>query len=320
MAISHAWEALRGDPLPWLLDRQRPNLHWRALVSIVDRPLSSPAVVRARGGSNAVEPVAGLMTALGSDGSRFDDEAAWTRYSGPGWRALAAVQWGADPDDPRLHAVAHGVVSALTGEAGRDGSGAAADPVVVARSMQALAALGWCREPRFNQLMAWLEEAAPRSETGGWLDRRGRESPAIAVAVARGLAACGEARRPLLARRAVASLVRALDGAGGGVSEPGYPGLAETDEAEIVHALAGLDAPLVPAVQAALRSLQQQQDERGRWCRRRAVPQSLPAADVSSPGEPSRWLTLECVTAILHYGIAAGLPRMFPEKPRSGGL
>ena len=60
------WEALTGDPLPWLLDDHRPNLLLRVLVELVGRPAGSPAVLRARGGANAVEPVASLPACQGS--------------------------------------------------------------------------------------------------------------------------------------------------------------------------------------------------------------------------------------------------------------
>ena len=62
------WEALRGDSLAWLLDEARPNLQWRVLVELIGRPLDSPAVRRARGAANGVEPLASLLAELHSDG------------------------------------------------------------------------------------------------------------------------------------------------------------------------------------------------------------------------------------------------------------
>ena len=88
MTISSPWEALSGDPLPWLLDERHPNLHWRVLAELVGRPLASPAVVRSRGGANAVEPVAALLEALLPDGG-WADSAGWCDAAGGhGWRLL----------------------------------------------------------------------------------------------------------------------------------------------------------------------------------------------------------------------------------------
>ena len=92
VSISDAWESLRGDPMPWLLDEDRPNLHWRVLVELLRRPVSSPAVLRARGGADAAEPIASLLAELDPDGSWATGVGYWRPYSGPGWRIVAAVQ------------------------------------------------------------------------------------------------------------------------------------------------------------------------------------------------------------------------------------
>ncbi len=122
-ACTQGWEALRGDSLDWLLDPARPNLHWRVLVELVGRPTDSPAVRRARGGANAVEPVASLLADLHPDGGWATTVPRWSVYNGPGWRLVAAVAWGADPDDPRLHAASERLLQARPGR-GRTGEAA----------------------------------------------------------------------------------------------------------------------------------------------------------------------------------------------------
>ena len=79
-ACIDAWESLRGDPLPWLLDPNRPNLHWRVLTELVGRPPESPAVVRARGGADAVEPIASLIADLQPDGTWASDTVSLADY------------------------------------------------------------------------------------------------------------------------------------------------------------------------------------------------------------------------------------------------
>ena len=316
----HAWESLRSDPLPWLLDPHRPNLHWRVLVELVRRPPESPAVVRARGGSDAVEPVATLIEDLHPDGTWAVDVPLWEPYSGPGWRMLAAIQWGANPADPRLQAAAEVLLETAPGEGGFARCvGGFAVPWVTARVLHGLGELGWCRHPRFQEGLAWLEDGGANHPDGGWcvVGRRSvtGECGVTAVALLGALTACVGRRRQILKERAVESLGRIAGTAGAVPSRSGHPCLGRTDEAELLWALARAGAPLAPAMVPALRRLQRHQKEGGRWRRGIAVPTSLPVSVRGQLGEPSRWVTLKCVVALMAYAVDAELPRMYPQKP-----
>jgi hypothetical protein len=315
-----AWEALRGDPLPWLLDPQRPNLHWRVLLDLIRRPSESPAVARARGGSNAAEPVASLLSDLHPDGTWATDRPLWQRYAGPGWRLLAALQWGADPDDPRLQAAAEILLETAPGEGGfalRSGGGAV--PWLTARALQGLAGLGWCRHSRFQEALAWLENGTARAPNGGWraMHRAGvsGECAVTAISVLDALRACSDGRRRALRERAIASVVRSLDTDAGRRACFGHPCLGRTDEAEVLSGLARAAVPFEPRMTRALRRVQSRQIEGGKWLRTVAVPQSLVLHREASITTPSRWLTLKCVVALMTYAVDAQLPRMYPAKP-----
>jgi hypothetical protein len=80
-------------------------------------------------------------------------------------------------------------------------------------------------------------------------------------------------------------------------------------------ALSRVDAKLVPSMIEALGLLQRKQDDGARWRQGFPVPQTLPTAVRLEVGAPSRWLTLKVMVAVMHYGVAAGLPRLFPAKP-----
>jgi hypothetical protein len=316
-----AWESLRGDPLNWLLDTQRPNLHWKVLVELVGRPSSSPAVVRARGGANAVEPIASLLADLQPDGTWTDEGPYWRQYVGPGWRLVAAVQWGADPSDPRLQAAAQILVETAPGEGGfARRPDCAAVPWLTARVLQALAELGWCRHPRFQEGLAWLEEGTASTLHGGWpiegRRRTGNECVVTPVAVLGLLSTCSENRRVALSTRAVESVLRSLADIQRGSLRLGHPCLARSDLGEILWALAQTDVPLRDEMIPALQSLQQKQREGGRWHREVPVPTSLPVDGRPQVGSPSRWVTLKSAVALMHYAVEAGLPRMYPQKPR----
>jgi hypothetical protein len=315
-SITSGWEALRGDPLSWLLDDARPNHHWRALVELVKRPISSPAVQRAKGGANVAEPVASLLRDLQPNGGWATNASWWTPFVGPAWRLIAAVQWGSDPDDPRLHAAAERLLETVPGEGGfARNARCEPEPWLTARGLQALAELGWTRHPRFLEGLAWLEESDV-----GW-GPRPAEWAETAVAVLAVLGAGDFGNRTALRERSVGVLRSTLTAAGGS-SRLGHPNLHRTDLAEILCCMAMADVPVEPPIARGARRLQRLQLEGARWARTVPIPTSLPVPDEHRPsvGQPSRWVSLHATVAIMHYAVDANLPRMFPQKPGSPPL
>lgn len=219
---------------------------------------------------------------------------------------LAAVRLGADPTDPRLQAAAEKLLEGAFGDGGfASGPGEAADPRLTARALHAFGELGWCRHQRFLEALAWLDEAAPRSSGGGWTRHagsQGEDCDVTPVAVLSTLAACGLADRRELRGRAVRALSQVVAGARETHFELAYPNLDRTDVAEIFAAMARAGVAWRPELGASLERLQAMQVEGGRW--------------LSQTGEPSRWITLEAAKGVLTYAVDAGLPRMFPAKPK----
>lgn len=284
--------------MAWLLDPARPNLHWRVLVELVGRPADSPAVRRARGGANAVEPVATLLADLHPDGRWATTTPLWSRYGGPGWRLITVVKWGADPEDPRLHAASQRLLEEAPGEGGLSRRvGDHPDHELTARALEAVVVLGWGKHQRVQEWLAWFEEAE------GW-----EEAPVAAVAV---VAACGRGLRPVLRQRAVDGLGRWLTAGGGRPVRLGHPNLLRTDVAEVFSALAATEAKWREAWRPALEEMQRVQADRGRWRRSAPVPESL---GVES-SQPSKWITLASTKAVLAYAVEAKLPRLFPYPP-----
>ncbi len=302
------WEALRADPLDWLLDASQPNLLWRVLVELVGRPPDSVAVGRARGGANAVDPVASLLEpflpgrapALESPGAARE-------------RVLGAVFLGADPDDPRLQSAAESLL---------DGDFDTRPPCAVARDLQALAGLRWGADLRFQERLAWLDEAAPRGRSGGWLcplpehRDRGGECRVTAVAVLATATDLDDGRRASVAGRAAAGIRRALDTADL-VLRAAHPNLDRTDALEQLWTLARARVPFDPVMAPALEALQAAQDVRGRW-QAAAVGEGDRIPGTEPPGRPSGWLTLHALVALRAYAVPAALPRLFPVRPVDG--
>lgn len=291
-------------------------------MELVRRPPESPAVIRARGGASASELVASLLRYLLPDGTWADNPPLWRPYSGSGWRLLAAVQWGADPADPRLHAAVEAMLGMAPGRGGFSRhEGGREVPWLTARALHALAELGWCRHSRFQEALAWLEEGEVEHTAGGWrvVDRgpASGECAVTAVALLGALTTCGDQRREALRDRAVKSLVRVIGVEGRPPTPLGHPCFGRTDDAEILSALARASAPLASGMARALTGVQRRQLEGGRWRREVPVPRSLPVPADGNLGGPSRWVTLKCVVALMAYAVEAKLPRMFPRRPHS---
>ena len=279
-------------------------------------------MVRARGGSDAVDPVASLIEDLYPDGSWASDVPLWRPYSGPGWRMLAAIQWGANPADPRLQAAAEVLLETAPGEGGfaRRENGDAV-PWLTARLLHGLAELGWCRHPRFQEGLAWLEDGDANHPYGGWR-AVGRQSATgecevTAVALLGALTASSDRPRQVLKERAAESLVRTIVSARAVPTRCCHPCLGRTDEVELLWALARAGVSLEPGMDLAVRRVQLRQMEGGRWRRDLPVPESLHVPDQGPLRDPSRWVTLKCVVALMAYAVDAQLPRMYPEKPNS---
>lgn len=276
--------------------------------------------MRARGGSNAVNPIASLLEAFLADGSWVCTTPMWEKYSGPGWRLVAAVQWGADATDPRIDAASKRLLEEAPGEGGfavRDGYDPS--PLLTARVLQALAGLGWCRHARFQEAVAWLDEAAPCSNEGAWLASGDGGDLVVCdvtpVALLDALTVCGDSNRAALRDRAARAVSSSLVAAGGEAYLLGFPNFDRTDAAEALFTLARAGVGIGGELTGALLRLQELQGDGGRWARRIEVPMSLPIEQYPRVGEPSKWITLEAATAILHFAVKAGLPRIFPQKP-----
>lgn len=309
------WEALRADPVAWLLDEAAANVVWRVLVELFERPQDSLAVRRARSGANVCEPVATLLEPLLPDGT-WDRMRMAQDHPAPRERFVIAVQSGADPEDPRLHAAAERFL---------DSDFRDHEPCSVARGLQAFRTLGWGHDLRFEERLAWLMEEAPRSPGGGWAchDRDHGGGPnGCAVTAAALLGTAGrevDGRFGAVRQRASGVLIGELDVQSrtrdGRWGRAGHPNLDRTDRVEVLWALARAGIPYDPRMREALAQLQADQNAEGRWTLE-IEPPSGGAGERC--GQPSRWITLHALVALKAYAVPAGLPRLYPGAVPAG--
>jgi hypothetical protein len=136
-----------------------------------------------------------------------------------------------------------------------------------------------------------------------------------AVALLGAVTACGDSRRQVLKERAVFSVMRSLATTARVPTRLGHPCLGRTDEAELLSMLARAAVSLKPEMVGALKRVQRRQVDGGKWRREVPIPRSLAVPVVGALGDPSRWITLKCVVALMAYAVEAQLPRMYPQKP-----
>jgi len=306
------WQALRGDPIGWLLDERHPNVAWRVLVELVERPAEAPAVRRMRGGASASEPVASLLAGLQPDGSWNGGEPAWTPFEGAWWRLIAAVRLGADPRDPRL---AEGLRRLL-----EEGEGlGVSDPCARARAVEAACRLGWGDHSVVAEELARFEAGAH----GGWTcvheahhDAEGRCMVTATALLA--AAALRDRPAPDLVEAAAARLVVWLESSVDPVEpvpDTGFPNLMVTDPLEALGALAVSGFSWDGRLHAALAAVQLAQDGEGRW-RLDAEPEAFAHLEGwERPGRPSRWLTLAALVVLKTWAVPAGLPNLLGPPP-----
>src|SRR5690348_15346999 len=97
--------ALKGDPLPWLLEDEIPAVRHLALRHLLDEPADAPAVRRARADAMQTDPIASILAAEQPEGYWVKPGPGYTpKYRGTVWQLIFLDQLGADGADPRVRA------------------------------------------------------------------------------------------------------------------------------------------------------------------------------------------------------------------------
>ena len=319
-------DALRADPLPWLLEREHPAVRHLALRDLCDEPEDAVVVRRARTAAMRSDPIEAILAAQ-------DPEGWWVRpgnrygpkYQGWFWSLIFLEQMGADPGNAQVQRACDYLLA--TGQApgggfGWAGSDSSTVHCLTGDLLRSLIAFGRLDDERVRLGIAW--EAA--SITGESRDRwyPGSTSAAGfacgvngglacgwgAIKALRGFAAIPARRRTAHVRRAIERGIAFLldnDLAAGGFptdttvsrrwTKLGFPlgfvadALQGLEVAvELGH---GRDPRLVPTVEMVL----SKQDAHGRWRNEHPYRGKL-WAEVDEPGRPSKWVTLRACRAL----------------------
>ena len=92
-----AWvSALRGDPRPWLLDRDDPAARQLALHWLEDAPTDDPEVAAARAAGMVAPPIAPILDGQDTEGWWVKPGAGYApKYTGTTWSLIFLDQLGA---------------------------------------------------------------------------------------------------------------------------------------------------------------------------------------------------------------------------------
>jgi len=96
-------ELVRGDPVPWLLEREDPAIRHLALRELLDEPADAPSVRRARAAAMRVPSISSILDGQEAPGCRVRPGSGYgPKYTGTVRSLMFLDQMGADPRDRRL--------------------------------------------------------------------------------------------------------------------------------------------------------------------------------------------------------------------------
>jgi hypothetical protein len=306
-------DAVRGDPVPWLLEPENPSVRYWTLVDLLDRPVDDPEVRAARAAIPTSPPAAELLAAQKRDGYWVKRDYYLPKAYGTFWvlSVLADLGLSAEIDGVRRGCTFMFTFQRENGAFCRrrrvQGRGIVWDeqpgPCTHARIARFLFQFGYGDDPHTRAAMNWLL-ATPRDDGMWHCSRTGRygclratldvlraavldSETAAHPAVARGAeVVCDLLMESRMHRYHVGGMWTILE-----YPHFGYGVISTLD------ALARLGYTLKhPKIAEAMAYLLSRQSDDGAWPLDQRAPR--PPFDVGQTGEPNKWLTLDALRVI----------------------
>ena len=332
-------DALRDDPVPWLLDESTPAVRHLALRDLLDRPPDDPEVVAARRAGMQADPIASILAAQDPAGWWVKPGAGYgPKYTGTVWQLIFLDQLGADAGDPRISAACAyvlGHAQARTGGFAASGVAREAPPppslvihCLTGNLLGALIGFGWLDDARVGRAIGWTTAAV--TGEGDPSFNAITPGPGLRCGANQGLPCAWGATKVLLAlarippERRSAEVERAIETAvdfllsrdpavadypmGYGNTRPsrswfkvGFPSGYVADVLQVLEALCRAGLGRDERLRPAVEWLIARQDDRGRWANDHAYAGKM-AVDIDLPGAPSRWVTLRACRVLRAAG------------------
>jgi hypothetical protein len=310
-----SWRALlKGDPMPWLLERSDPAVRALTLRHLLDRGSRDAELREARQDAMSSPPISTILKRQRPEGAwPGPDLKQWnaSKYEGTHWSNLLLVEYGADPNDPRVRRGARWILDALGDPKasgldwifGRDHGVSCFTGSVV----RYVAAAGYGTDARLGPLVQRLVGESKKYDAACYIN--GDQPCAWGYArLVWGLAALPETARPRevqrTLRRGVEFLLsyRVERGRYPTDTAPSYlwrqlsfPLFYQADVLFVLRALDAAGAIDDDRAQPAIGWLLARQDARGRWGGRAPY-----AARMPSRVDASKWVTLQACTILKH--------------------
>ncbi|MEP7003686.1 MAG: hypothetical protein ABI888_04025 [Chloroflexota bacterium] len=306
------WQTLvRGDPLPWLLEKSDPAVRALTLRQLLDRGPRDSDLRETQQRAMSSPPISTLLKRERADGSWPGPSMYAPKYQGSHWSNLLLIEYGADPGDPRVRRAARRVLEDLV-DPEKSGVGwvFAQDHGVscfVGNVVRYVAAAGYGADTRIEPLVQRLVRDSKKYDAACAIN--GDEPCAWGYArLIWGLAALPESARTREVERTLRRGVEFLltykieRGRYPTATEPSYlwrqlsfPLFYQADVLFVLRAIDAAGELEDPRAQPAIAWLLARQDERGRWAGR------APYADrMASRVDASKWVTLQVLTLLKH--------------------
>lgn len=303
-----AWPALlRGDPVPWLLERRDAAVRAQTLRSLLGRGPRDPELREAQSRAMNVPPISTILRRQGPDGRWRGETMYRPKYLASHWQNLLLTEYGVDGSDPRVRRGARKILEDL------------ADPTCMAwiferdhgascftgNVVRYVSLAGYGSDPRLEPLVTRLVRESKKFDAACYING---ENP-CAWGYARlvwGLAALPESARTRDVERTLGRGVEFL--LSFRMDRGAYPADADRShlwrqlsfplfyQADVLFVLRAIDAAGAiedPRAQPALAWLLGRQDERGRWGARAPYADRMP-----SKIDASKWVTLQAATIL----------------------
>jgi hypothetical protein len=312
------WRSLlKGDPLPWLLERSDPAVRAMTLRTLLERPARDPELREAQQRATSTPPLSTILRRQRPTGGWPGANLYGPKFEGTHWANLLLVEYGVDPSDTRVRRAARYVLDQLGGpDMGgmrwvfdRDHGASCFTGNVV----RYISLAGYGNDPRLQPLVQRLVRESKSFDAACWIN--GEQPCAWGYArLVWGLAALPEeARTREIARtlrRGTEFLLsyRVERGRYPTETQPSYlwrqlsfPLFYQADVLFVLRALDAAGAIDDDRAQPAIGWLLARQDARGRWSGRAPYADRMP-----SKVDASKWVTLQACTILKHaFGEAA---------------
>jgi hypothetical protein len=307
-----SWRALlKGDPMPWLLERSDPAVRAQTLRSLLDKGPRDPELREAQQRAMNTPPISTILRRQRTDATVPGADLWDPKYEATHWTNLLLVEYGVDSSDPRVRRAARYVLEEL-GRPGRGGMewvfnrdhGASC---LIGTVVRYVALAGYGNDERLEPLVQRLVRDSKKFDAACWING---ELP-CAWGYARliwGLAALPETARTREVQRTLGRGVEFLlsyrveRGRYPTDTAPSYlwrqlsfPLFYQADVLFVLRALDAAGAIDDDRAQPAIGWLLARQDGRGRWGGRAPY-----AARMPSRVDASKWVTLQACTILKH--------------------